>query len=47
MSSNPEFKFKLEISTKGVNTKHLLAVILLLIVLISPVIAYIVYLLYH
>lgn len=46
MSNTPEFKFKLEISTKG-GTKHLLAVTLLLLVLLAPIVAYIVYLLYH
>jgi hypothetical protein len=46
MPDTPEFKFKLEIHTKG-GTKHLLAVAALVFVLSIPVVSYIAYLHFH
>ena len=46
MSDPPEFKFKLEIYSKG-GARHLLVVTLLLLVLLAPVVSYILYLFFH
>jgi hypothetical protein len=44
--SDPEFRLKIEIYSKG-GAKYLVAVTLLLAVLLAPIVAYILYLLFH
>jgi hypothetical protein len=48
MSEAPEFKLTVQIYHKGKSgVRHILAVTLLLLVLLAPIVAYILYLLSH